>query len=190
MHPQHSSMVLGCCDMTSVILAFLSIGLTTGIGYWQAGNVFSAMANQDHLAGTTTNQATVVDNLNKAFSLYSNYDQYQYNDDAMYVPPLILIFSKDAHTTSRRWWATAAIYAYRAYKDNGLLSNAVATWNHVTNLLVQPFVLVPMLQLRALLSVVTQDQANAGSNPNKNFTLEGTCNCGTLMTIKTRPLLH
>lgn len=32
------------------------------------------------------------------------------------------------------WWATAAFYAYRAYGDATLLSHAIATWNHVTEL--------------------------------------------------------
>ncbi|KAJ3812220.1 endo-1,6-alpha-mannosidase [Lentinula aff. lateritia] len=47
-----------------------------GIGYWQSGNVFSAMANFDHLAGTTTYETQVINGLNTAFSLYSNFDQY------------------------------------------------------------------------------------------------------------------
>ena len=54
-----------------------------GIGYWQSGNVISAMANQDHFAGTTTNKVTVLNTLNTAFSKYANYDQYGYNDDAL-----------------------------------------------------------------------------------------------------------
>ncbi|GLB43346.1 putative glycoside hydrolase family 76 protein [Lyophyllum shimeji] len=41
-------------------------GEFNGIGYWQSGNVWSAMANQDKFAGTTTNQAQV------------------YNDDALW----------------------------------------------------------------------------------------------------------
>ncbi|KAF8074664.1 endo-1,6-alpha-mannosidase [Lyophyllum atratum] len=48
----------------------------TGIGYWQSGNVWSAMANQDRLAGTTTNKAQVVNNLKNVFNLRKNYDQY------------------------------------------------------------------------------------------------------------------
>jgi len=58
------------------------IGL--GIGYWQAGNVFSVMANQDHFAATNTNKAKVVRNLNTAFKLYSDDDRWGYNDDALY----------------------------------------------------------------------------------------------------------
>ncbi|KAJ7663970.1 endo-1,6-alpha-mannosidase [Mycena polygramma] len=84
-----------------------------GIDYWQSGNVWSVLANQDHLAGTTTNQALVVNNLNLVFSRWAHYDQFQYNDDAM-------------------WWAQAALYAYRAYGDTNLLAHAVDVWNHVT----------------------------------------------------------
>ena len=31
-----------------------------------------------------------------------------------------------------RWWAQAAVYAHKAYKDEELLNNAVATWNSVS----------------------------------------------------------
>jgi hypothetical protein len=47
-----------------------------GIGYWQSGNVWSAMANQDHFAGTHTNKAAVLSNLNTAFRLHANYDSF------------------------------------------------------------------------------------------------------------------
>lgn len=47
-----------------------------GIGYWQAANAWSAMANHDWIAKTTTYQGTVTSALNTAFSLYTNYDQY------------------------------------------------------------------------------------------------------------------
>ncbi|KAJ7902488.1 endo-1,6-alpha-mannosidase [Mycena leptocephala] len=88
-------------------------GEFNGIGYWQSGNVWSVLANQDHLAGTTTNKALVVNNLNLVFSRWSHYDQFGFNDDAM-------------------WWAQAALYAYRAYGDTNLLSHAVDVWTHVT----------------------------------------------------------
>lgn len=63
----------------------LNAGIATfnGIGYWQSGNVIASMANQDKFAGTTTNKATVVQALETAFSKYSNYDEYGYNDDAL-----------------------------------------------------------------------------------------------------------
>ncbi|KAJ6465208.1 endo-1,6-alpha-mannosidase [Mycena vitilis] len=87
-------------------------GEFNGIGYWQSGNVWSVLANQDHLAGATTNKALVVNNLNLVFSRWAHYDQNQYNDDAM-------------------WWAQAALYAYRAYGETNLLAHAVDVWNHV-----------------------------------------------------------
>ncbi|KAJ6465191.1 endo-1,6-alpha-mannosidase [Mycena vitilis] len=52
-------------------------GEFNGIDYWQSGNVWSVLANQDHLAGTTTNQALVVNNLNLVFSRWAHYDQFQ-----------------------------------------------------------------------------------------------------------------
>ncbi|KAJ7114063.1 endo-1,6-alpha-mannosidase [Mycena epipterygia] len=51
-------------------------GEFNGIGYWQSGNVWSVLANQDHLAGTTTNKALVVNNLNLVFSRWAHYDQF------------------------------------------------------------------------------------------------------------------
>jgi hypothetical protein len=48
----------------------------SGIGYWQSGNVWSVLANQDHLAGTTVNKPAVISNLNTAFRLHSHYDAY------------------------------------------------------------------------------------------------------------------
>lgn len=118
-------------------------GEFNGIGYWQSGNVWTTMANQDRFAGSNVNQARVVNNLNLVFNLRANYDQFGFNDDAL-------------------WWAQAAIAGYRAYKDNNLLSHAVATWNHVSNY------------------VITQSQANAGRNPNKNFQLSGQCDGSTM----------
>ncbi|TFK51956.1 endo-1,6-alpha-mannosidase [Heliocybe sulcata] len=78
-----------------------------GLGWWQSGNVWSVMANQDHFTQTTTNQAAVVNGLNTGWSEFANYDQYQ-------------------------WWATAAYYGYRAYGDSNLLQHAIDTWNHVS----------------------------------------------------------
>ncbi|KAF9461512.1 endo-1,6-alpha-mannosidase [Collybia nuda] len=46
------------------------------IGYWQSGNVWSAMANQDRFAGTTVNKVQVVNNLKNVFKLRANYDQF------------------------------------------------------------------------------------------------------------------
>jgi hypothetical protein len=50
--------------------------IALGIGYWQSGNVWSVLANQDHLAGTTTNKALVVNNLNLVFRRWAHYDQF------------------------------------------------------------------------------------------------------------------
>ncbi|KAJ3992205.1 endo-1,6-alpha-mannosidase [Lentinula boryana] len=82
-----------------------------GIGYWQSANVFSAMANFDHLASSTMYKDQVIDGLTTAFKLYPDFDPYL-------------------------WWATAAYYAYRAYGDSSMLSMAVTTWNHVSNYVV------------------------------------------------------
>ncbi|KAF9564882.1 endo-1,6-alpha-mannosidase [Agrocybe pediades] len=88
-------------------------GEFNGIGYWQSGNAYSAMALLDQVTHSTTNKAVVVGNLKKVFGLRKNFDKFGFNDDAM-------------------WWATAAYYAYRAYGDTTLLADAVATWNAVT----------------------------------------------------------
>ncbi|KAF7371137.1 Glycoside hydrolase family 76 protein [Mycena sanguinolenta] len=84
-----------------------STGEFNGLGYWQSGNVWSVLANQDHSAGTTTNKALVVNNLNLVFSRWAHYDQFG-------------------------WWAQAALYGYRAYGDTNLLAHAVDVWTHVT----------------------------------------------------------
>jgi hypothetical protein len=47
--------------------------LLSGIGYWQSGNVWSAMANQDSFAGTTVNKDLVLNNLNTVFETNPNY---------------------------------------------------------------------------------------------------------------------
>ncbi|KAF9525923.1 endo-1,6-alpha-mannosidase [Crepidotus variabilis] len=129
-----------------------------GIGYWQSANVYSAMANQDYHAKTATNKANVINNLNKAFSLYSNYDQFGWVLEStstlenMTDPPYIVDF----------WWATSALYAYRAYKDNNMLSHAVATWNRVNAF------------------VITTSNAGSGSMSGKNFRLKGSCDGQTM----------
>ncbi|KII85643.1 hypothetical protein PLICRDRAFT_178686 [Plicaturopsis crispa FD-325 SS-3] len=124
-----------------------STGQFNGIGYWQSGNVWSVAANQDHVAGTTVNKDATTNALNAVFAAYANYDQYgvsaAYNDDAM-------------------WWATAAVYANRAYSDGTLLAHAEATWDHVTGY------------------VITADEASSGSQPNKGFTIASTCDGATM----------
>ncbi|KAI0717506.1 glycoside hydrolase family 76 protein [Cerioporus squamosus] len=84
------------------------------VGYWgSAATVYSALSNYDHFVKTTTYQSTVVNGLNKVFSEYSHFDQFGYNDDAL-------------------WWATASYYAYRAYGDRNILQHAIDTWNAVS----------------------------------------------------------
>ncbi|KAJ7080774.1 endo-1,6-alpha-mannosidase [Mycena belliarum] len=51
-------------------------GEFNGIGFWQSGNVWSVLANQDRLAGTTTNKALVLKNLNLVFSRTTHYDKF------------------------------------------------------------------------------------------------------------------
>ncbi|KIJ61602.1 glycoside hydrolase family 76 protein [Hydnomerulius pinastri MD-312] len=96
------------------------------------------MANLDHFTDSTTNKQVVTDSLNAAFSLYPNFDQYGYNDDAM-------------------WWAQAAYYAYRAYGDTNLLNHAISCWQHISNY------------------VISAADASSGTQPNKNFTIQGSC---------------
>uniref|UniRef100_A0A8H8CE62 Endo-1,6-alpha-mannosidase n=1 Tax=Psilocybe cubensis TaxID=181762 RepID=A0A8H8CE62_PSICU len=90
-----------------------STGQFNGIGYWQAANVFSAMALQDQVAKTTTNKNIVVNNLKLVFGLFKNYDQFG-------------------------WWAQAAHYAFKSYGDTELLNNSIATWNSVSNYMITP----------------------------------------------------
>lgn len=70
-----------------IIVTHLDTSAATvdGIGYWQVGNVISALANYDHFAKTKVYQTDVVNTLNSAYSLYAHADQYGYNDDALYV---------------------------------------------------------------------------------------------------------
>lgn len=72
--PQPGSLMVSrqCMRLSVLWLACI------GIGYWQSGNVWSAMANQDRFAGTTTNKAQVVSNLNAVFKLRANYDEFGY----------------------------------------------------------------------------------------------------------------
>jgi len=60
------------------------------------------------------------------------------------------------------WWAQAAVYAHKAYNDDELLNNAIATWNSVYQY------------------VITEAQALNGKHPLKNFTLAGSCDGATM----------
>jgi len=89
------------------------------------------------------NKNLVLNNLNTVFNANPNNDASGFNDDAL-------------------WWATASVYAHRAYNDQTALSHAIATWNHVNEY------------------VITASQASAGTQPHKNFTIEGTCDGVTM----------
>ncbi|KAL1701073.1 glycoside hydrolase family 76 protein [Schizophyllum commune] len=52
------------------------IGEFDGIGYWQSGNVWASMANEDYRAGTSKYRDQVVSQLKNVFSLRANYDQW------------------------------------------------------------------------------------------------------------------
>jgi len=53
------------------------------IGFWQAANVYSAMAIQDQITGSMANMAVVANNLKLVFTRNKNYDAWGYNDDAL-----------------------------------------------------------------------------------------------------------
>ncbi|KIJ55510.1 hypothetical protein M422DRAFT_151671 [Sphaerobolus stellatus SS14] len=112
-------------------------GEFNGVGFWQSGNIWSAMALKDLIAGTTTNQARVTSNLHLVASLHSGFYE-------------------------THWWATAAIYGFRAYKDSSLLDLAIATWNTATQY------------------VITSNDASVNSIPTKNFTIPASCNGSTM----------
>ncbi|KAL1721279.1 glycoside hydrolase family 76 protein [Schizophyllum commune] len=52
------------------------IGEFDGIGYWQSGNVWASMANEDYRAGTSKYRDQVVSQLKNVFNLRANYDQW------------------------------------------------------------------------------------------------------------------
>ncbi|KAF7309385.1 hypothetical protein MIND_00309300 [Mycena indigotica] len=131
----------------------------TGIGYWQSGNVFSALANKDKTTGTTTNQEFVINNLDAVFKKYAHYDKYGY---APFLRPLWWLISSHRYNDDALWWAQSAMYAYRAYQDQNMLAHAVDVWTHVTGY------------------VVTPEQAESGKNPLKTITIKSTCNEKTM----------
>ncbi|RDB23898.1 hypothetical protein Hypma_008896 [Hypsizygus marmoreus] len=137
-------------------------GIPPGIGYWQSGNAFSAMANQDYFAGTSSNKAQVVMNLKNVFKLRPTYDQYGCAGLAQSLRLSADMYMLCRYNDDALWWAQAALYAYRAYGDTVLLANAIATWNRVTTF------------------VVTPAQASAGKHPNKSFALSPTCDGVTM----------
>lgn len=71
-------------SMVNLPLSFVQGGSSTlflaiGIGYWQSGNVWSAMANQDFFAHTTVNKDLVLNNLNNVFAAHQNYDAFEWD---------------------------------------------------------------------------------------------------------------
>ncbi|KAF8074659.1 endo-1,6-alpha-mannosidase [Lyophyllum atratum] len=116
----------------------IATGEFKGIGYWQSGNAWSAIANHDHVSGQKTYQANVVKNLKTVFRLRKNFDQFG-------------------------WWAQAAVYGYRAYRDPALLSYAVSTWKHVSQF------------------AITAAQARDRKQPNKNFQIASQCEGQTMV---------
>ncbi|KAI4522422.1 glycoside hydrolase family 76 protein [Schizophyllum commune Loenen D] len=58
------------------------IGEFDGIGYWQSGNVWASMANEDYRAGTSKYRDQVVSQLKNVFNLRANYDHVVTNDAA------------------------------------------------------------------------------------------------------------
>ncbi|KAF8327335.1 endo-1,6-alpha-mannosidase [Amanita rubescens] len=114
-----------------------------GIGWWQSGNVWSAIANHDYHAKTRTYQTQVIDNIKKGWSLYTNFDPYEYNDDAL-------------------WWATAALYAHRAYDGSTMLTYAIDTWTHVSKY------------------VISEADAASGRISTKSFAIAKTCSGHTM----------
>ncbi|KAF9068564.1 endo-1,6-alpha-mannosidase [Rhodocollybia butyracea] len=105
-----------------------------GIGYWQAGNVFSAMANFDHLAGSTTYETQVVNGITTAFNLYADFDQFG--------STMMRCGGQQRHTMAIEHTET----------------KASCPW---------------LLQLGTI--VVSVADASSGSQPNKDFTIAGTC---------------
>ncbi|KAF7309360.1 Glycoside hydrolase family 76 protein [Mycena indigotica] len=137
-----------------------SNGEFNSIGYWQSGNVYSAAANQDKSAGTTTNRAFVINNLNLVYSKYAHYDKYgvclsilRYGI-RMFFERLFSITMTRCGGHNRRSMHTAPTI--------NMLAHAVDVWTHVTGY------------------VVTQAQANSGRNPLKTVTIQSTCNGKTM----------
>ncbi|KAJ3762715.1 endo-1,6-alpha-mannosidase [Lentinula raphanica] len=125
-----------------------------GIGYWQSGNVFSAMANFDHLAGTNTYETQVVNGLNTAFSLYSNFDQFGYNQpQGGGQQPRITVTEHTGTKTYCQW----------------RLLHGITSRNS------EPYLMSILIIYSCYSSVVSAADASSGSQPNKNFAIAGSC---------------
>jgi len=121
-----------------------SSGEFSGVGYWQSGNIWSAMALKDLIAGTRDNQNRVTSNLKLVARLHTGFYENTFNDDSL-------------------WWATAAIYGFRAYNDSSLLELAITTWNMASN------------------AVITSTDASNGRISIKNFSIPNSCNGKTMI---------
>ncbi|KAJ7777129.1 endo-1,6-alpha-mannosidase [Mycena metata] len=151
-------------------------GEFNGLGYWQSGNVWSVLANQDHLAGTTTNKALVVNNLNLVFSRWAHYDQFHSTMmQCLFKPNSVLIQNIDSLPKVVGpscviripcLWRMSHSYGFNLVnnelQDTNLLAHAVDVWTHVTGY------------------VITAAEASARKQPNKAFTIESTCNGATM----------
>ncbi|KAF8304744.1 Six-hairpin glycosidase [Clavulina sp. PMI_390] len=83
-----------------------------GLGYWQSANVWSALVLKDLYAGTTDYEGTSLDAVGDTYGQFPNFRYDVYNDDTL-------------------WWASAAIYQYKAYGNTVALSWAENSWANV-----------------------------------------------------------
>ncbi|CAK5273496.1 unnamed protein product [Mycena citricolor] len=173
-------------QMTTVLDA--STGEFAGIGYWQSGNVWSVMANQDYLAKSTVNKALVLNNLNLVFNRFSNYDQFGCVRVSCNSPEpgwSVLIGTVQGEWLSDVSRADAVLmgvvghggdlctpgvrgalsifkfargWGLKVIQDATMLSHAVTVWNHVRQFVIQ----------------------GGGTQPNKNFPIQSACNGVTM----------
>ncbi|CAK5283618.1 unnamed protein product [Mycena citricolor] len=153
-------------QMTTVLDA--STGEFAGIGYWQSGNVWSVMANQDYLAKSTVNKALVLNNLNLVFNRFSNYDQFgcgEWLSDVSRANAVLMGVvghGGDLRTPGVR--GALSVFKFsrgwdlKVIQDATMLSHAVTVWNHVRQFVVQ----------------------GGGTQPNKNFPIQSACNGVTM----------
>ncbi|EPQ56699.1 endo-1,6-alpha-mannosidase [Gloeophyllum trabeum ATCC 11539] len=121
-----------------------------GIGWWQSGNVWSVLANQDHITSTTTNKNNVVNALNTGWSLFANYDQY--------------------HTTTTHCGGPQPRTTRTGLTETPICCNMLlirgTTSQYYTDDVGN--------------SQITDAEASSGSIPGKSFSIEGSCNGATM----------
>ncbi|KAF8317155.1 Six-hairpin glycosidase [Clavulina sp. PMI_390] len=83
-----------------------------GLGYWQSANVWSALALKDLYAGTKDYESISLDAVRDTIKQFPYFRYDAYNDDTL-------------------WWATAAVYQYKAYGNTDALSWAEYSWANV-----------------------------------------------------------